>query len=125
MQANRPVPVHARRIAMATLMCATVLAALDTTIANTALPQIATNLRASEAAIVWVANAYQIAMIATLLPFAALGEKIGFKRIFAAGMAIFAIASAICGEAPSFWMLIAGRALEGLGAPRCSAFPWQ
>lgn len=116
MQLDLPVPIQARRIAMATVMCATILSALDTTIANTALPQIAANLRTSEAAIVWVANAYQVAMIATLLPFAALGETIGFKRIFAGGMAIFAIASAICGVAPAFWVLIMGRALEGIGA---------
>ncbi|MGE1004922.1 hypothetical protein [Ralstonia pseudosolanacearum] len=59
-----------RRMCMAALMTAAILAALDTTIANTALPEIAVDLHSSEATIIWVTNAYQIAMIAALLPFA-------------------------------------------------------
>lgn len=101
---------------MGIMMCATILAALDTTIANTALPQIAENLQASEAAIIWIANAYQIALIATVLPFSALSERVGYKNIFAGGLALFAIASAICGEASTLWMLVVGRVLQGIGA---------
>src|SRR6201996_2619077 len=111
-----PIPVHERRISMGILMCATILAALDTTIANTALPQIAVSLRTSEAAIIWVANAYQIALIALVLPFAALAESIGYKRIFAGGLTLFAVASAICGEASTLSMLVVGRSLQGHGA---------
>lgn len=116
-----PVPARERRIAMGALMCATILAALDVTIANTALPQIAADLRSSEASIIWVANAYQIAMIATLLPFASLGECIGYKKVYAAGVTLFAIASAICGESSTLWMLVAGRALQGIGAAAMSS----
>ena len=110
-----PMPALARNLAMVALLCASFLSALDTTIANTALPQIAIDLGASEASIIWVANAYQIATMATLLPFASMGESLGYKRVYVAGVALFAIASAICGEAPTLWMLVAGRALQGIG----------
>ncbi len=105
-----------RRICMAALMTATILAALDTTIANTALPEIAADLRASEATSIWVANAYQIAVIAALLPFAALGESTGYRRVFIGGVALFGLASAICGAASGFAWLVTGRALQGIGS---------
>jgi len=116
-----PVPTNERRLAMAALMCASILASLDTTIANTALPQIAESLRTSEAAVIWVANAYQISMIAMLLPFASLGERVGYKAVFACGVALFALASALCGGASAFWVLILGRALQGIGAAAMSS----
>ena len=59
----------ANRRAMAAIMLAVALATLDTAIANTALPAIATDLHAQPAASVWIINAYQLAMVATLLPF--------------------------------------------------------
>ncbi|CAB3760033.1 MULTISPECIES: MFS transporter [Burkholderia] len=105
-----------RRMCMAALMTAAILAALDTTIANTALPEIAVDLQASDATIIWVTNAYQIAMIATLLPFAALGESMGYRRVFTGGLALFGIASAICGGASTLALLVAGRAMQGVGA---------
>ncbi|MCO8648542.1 MFS transporter, partial [Burkholderia multivorans] len=63
--------------AMAAVLLAVALATLDTAIANTALPAIATDLHASPAASVWIINAYQLAMVATLLPFASLGDIVG------------------------------------------------
>jgi DHA2 family multidrug resistance protein-like MFS transporter len=110
------IPAHTRRMCMTALMSSAILAALDTTIANTALPRIAVDLGASEAAIIWIANAYQIAMIATLLPFAALGESIGYRKVYVAGLVIFAAASALCGAASALSALIAGRVLQGIGA---------
>lgn len=113
---HAPLPPGERRIAMSALMCASILASLDTTIANTALPQIAGSLRASEAAVIWVANAYQIAVVATMLPFASLGENIGYKRVYVGGMLLFALASALCGGASELWLLVMARALQGVGA---------
>lgn len=101
---------------MVALMSAAILAALDTTIANTALPQTARGLRASDATIIWVANAYQIAMIAALLPFAALGESMGYRKVFVGGLVVFSVASVICGAATMLPMLVAGRAAQGIGA---------
>jgi DHA2 family multidrug resistance protein-like MFS transporter len=92
------------------------MAALDTAIANTALPAMAQQLHATPADSVWIVNAYQLAMVATLLPVAALGETIGYKRVYIAGMAIFTVASLACALAWSLPVLIVGRLFQGLGA---------
>jgi DHA2 family multidrug resistance protein-like MFS transporter len=107
---------YQRRMAMLALMSAVILATLDTTISNTALPQMARELRSSEAAIIWIANAYQIAMIAGLLPLASLGESVGYRRVFMAGVLLFTSASFICGMSDSFGWVIIGRGLQGFGA---------
>jgi DHA2 family multidrug resistance protein-like MFS transporter len=92
------------------------MSALDTAIANTALPAMAQQLHASPADSVWIVNAYQLAMVATLLPIAALGETVGYKRVYIAGMAIFTAASLGCALAWSLPMLIVARLFQGLGA---------
>src|ERR1700739_20310 len=84
------------RRAMAAIMLAVALASLDTAIANTALPTIAADLHAAPAASVWIINAYQLAMVATLLPLAALGDIVGHRRIYIAGIAVFTVASLAC-----------------------------
>ena len=66
-------PPGARQWAIVSLAIGVGMASLDTAIANTALPAIANQLQATPAASVWIINAYQLAMVATLLPFAALG----------------------------------------------------
>ncbi|MDE2274761.1 MAG: MFS transporter, partial [Burkholderiales bacterium] len=63
------------RRALAAILLAVALATLDTAIANTALPVIAADLHAAPAASIWIINAYQLAVVATLLPFAALGDR--------------------------------------------------
>jgi DHA2 family multidrug resistance protein-like MFS transporter len=92
------------------------MSALDTAIANTALPDMARQLNASPADSVWIVNAYQLAMVATLLPVAALGETIGYKRVYVAGMALFTAASLGCALAWSLPALIVARLFQGLGA---------
>ena len=74
---------------MAAILLAVALATLDTAIANTALPAIGADLHAAPAASVWIINAYQLAMVATLLPFAALGGIVGHRRIYIGGIALF------------------------------------
>ncbi len=74
---------------MAAIMIAVALATLDTAIANTALPSIAADLHATPAASVWVINAYQLAMVATLLPFATLGGILGHRRVYIGGVTLF------------------------------------
>lgn len=105
-----------RRMAMLALMSAVVLATLDTTISNTALPQMARELRSSDATIIWVANAYQIAMIAGLLPLASLGESVGYRRVHMGGLVLFTLASFVCGISESLGWVVTGRALQGMGA---------
>ncbi|GAB3109260.1 MFS transporter [Cupriavidus yeoncheonensis] len=97
-------------------MIAVALATLDTAIANTALPSIAADLNATPAASVWVINAYQLAMVATLLPFAALGGILGHRRVYIGGVTLFIAASVVCALAWSLPSLAAARVLQGIGA---------
>ncbi len=104
------------RRGMAAIMIAVALATLDTAIANTALPSIAADLRATPAASVWVINAYQLAMVATLLPFATLGGILGHRRVYIGGVTLFIAASVVCALAWSLPSLAAARVLQGIGA---------
>ncbi len=101
---------------MAAIMIAVALATLDTAIANTALPAIAADLRSTPQASVWIINAYQLAMVATLLPFAALSGIVGHRRMYLSGVIVFVISSVICAMAWSLPSLAAARALQGIGA---------
>ena len=101
--------------AMSAVLLAVALATLDTAIANTALPAIAADLHASPAASVWIINAYQLAMVATLLPFASLGDIVGHKRVYVAA-AVFTVASLGCSLASTLPMLTAARIVQGFGA---------
>jgi DHA2 family multidrug resistance protein-like MFS transporter len=109
-------PPARRRWAMVALMTGVSMASLDTAIANTALPELARQLQAGAAASVWIVNIYQLAMVATLLPFAALGERIGYRRVATAGLALFTLASLFCALASNLALLVGARLLQGLGA---------
>jgi MFS transporter, DHA2 family, multidrug resistance protein len=119
--ANGPVaidglPAERRRWAAAAIFAALAMASLDTAIANIALPAIAANLHAGPADVIWVVNVYQIALVATLLPLAALGEVVGHHRIYLAGLLLFTLASLACASAWSLPSLLTARVLQGLGA---------
>jgi DHA2 family multidrug resistance protein-like MFS transporter len=92
------------------------LATLDTAIANTALPTIAADLGVDPGASVWIVNAYQLAVVATLLPIAALGEIVGQRKIYLGGLVLFTVASLVCALAWSLPTLVAARVLQGVGA---------
>jgi DHA2 family multidrug resistance protein-like MFS transporter len=100
---------------LATLL-AVALGSLDTAVANTALPAIAADLRAQPATSIWIVNAYQMAIVATLLPFAALGDLWGPRKVFLGGLAFFTLASLGCALADSLVTLTLARALQGVGA---------
>ncbi len=102
--------------ALAAILLGVALGSLDTAIANTALPTIAAALQASPAASIWVINAYQLAIVATLLPFAALGDRVGPRRVFLGGLAVFTVASLACAGADTLALLAGARALQGIGA---------
>ncbi len=109
-------PPDSRRI-MATLalLAAIVLAVLDGAIANVALPSLAQALRVDAAGSVWVVTAYQLALVMALLPCAALGDGLGHRRVFMAGVLVFTVASALCAVAPALPVLVAARFVQGLG----------
>ena len=119
--ANKPaatdgLPAERRGWAAAAIFTALAMASLDTAIANIALPAIAADLHVGPADVIWVVNVYQIALVATLLPLAALGEIVGHHRIYLAGLLLFTLASLACACAWSLPSLLVARALQGLGA---------
>jgi MFS transporter, DHA2 family, methylenomycin A resistance protein len=89
---------------------------LDVTIVNTALNSIGSSLGGGVAELQWVVSAYTIAFAAFILTAGAIGDRIGAKRIFMAGFAIFTAASVGCALAPDATILIAARGIQGLGA---------
>ena len=101
---------------MVAILLSIALATLDTAIANTALPAIAADLNSSPAASVWVINAYQLAAVATLLPFAALGGVVGHRKVYLGGLMLFVVSSLLCTLAWSLPTLTIARVLQGIGA---------
>lgn len=93
-----------------------VMAVLTGTIANIALPTIARDLDVSPASAIWVVNAYQLSVTMTLLPLAALGEILGFRRVYLVGLVVFTLASVACSLATDLPVLIAARVVQGVGA---------
>jgi MFS transporter, DHA2 family, multidrug resistance protein len=91
------------------------MSTLDLAIANTALPTIAGNLHTNPEASIWIINAYQLALIATALPFATLGDIVGHKRIFLYGLVLFTAASLACACSNSLATLTTARVFQGLG----------
>ena len=89
---------------------------VDSVIANVALPTLAAEFGISSANSVWIVNAYQLALITTLLIFSNMGDIIGYRRIYISGLVLFTAASAGCALSSTFVSLIAWRAAQGIGA---------
>ena len=109
-------PDAARMRAMLVIVLGLTLAVLDSSIVNLALPGIAHELNAGASEAIWVVNAYQMGALVLLLPLAALGDRLGYRRVYLVGMALFVVASVGAMLASSLATLIAARALQGLGA---------
>src|SRR5246127_5583072 len=113
----KPVPSRlAASLTLAAMSLGYGVVQLDVTIVNTALSSIGNSLGGGVAELQWVVNAYTIAFAAFILTAGALGDRIGAKRVFMAGFAIFITASLGCALAPNAAVLIAARAVQGLGA---------
>jgi len=109
-------PAPRRYWAAATVLTGISMSVLDTTIANVALPTIATDLNAQPSQAVWIVNAYNLAVVVLLLPLSALAERIGFRRMFTIGLGLFATAS-LCGAlSTALWQLTLARVVQGVGA---------
>ena len=108
-------PPGARRRAMATLAIAVSMAVLDSAIANIALPTVARDMATTPAATIWVVNVYQFAVTVSLLPFAFLGDIVGYKRVYMAGLVVFTLASLGCALAPTLPLLVLARVVQGFG----------
>lgn len=101
---------------LATVSVGFVVTQLDVTIVNIALPEIGANLHANVAGLQWVVDAYTLAFAVLMLSAGALGDRFGARRLYAAGIVLFALASLACGVASGAPMLVAARALQGIGA---------
>lgn len=106
---------HRRGVAIACILAALTLVVLDAAMANVALPAIAHSLHVSPAESVRVVTAYQAALVMMLLPCAALGESLGYRRVYISGVALFVLGSALCAFAPSLTYLVVARFIQGLG----------
>jgi EmrB/QacA subfamily drug resistance transporter len=91
------------------------MALLDSTVVNVALPTIGRNLGASLAGLQWTVTAYTLTLAALILLGGSLGDRFGRRRVFLVGVVWFALASALCGFAPSIGVLIGARVLQGIG----------
>ena len=109
-------PIPRRYWAILAIALATTMSVLDSAIANVALPTIARDLNASPASSIWIVNAYQIAIVISLLPLASLGEIVGYRRVSQAGLVVFTVASLVCALSPSLPALSLARVLQGFGA---------
>src|SRR5689334_2243883 len=95
---------------------ASFMVALDALVVTTALSTIRADLGASIETLEWIVNAYNLTFAVLLLTGAALGDRFGRRRIFAAGLALFVVASAACALSGSAAALITARAAQGIGA---------
>ncbi|MFC6301105.1 MFS transporter [Pseudomonas sp. CCM 7893] len=109
-------PSHKRLPAVIAISLGIGMATLDTAIVNTALPTLAAGIGTDSASVIWVVNAYQLAIIATVLPFASLSDVLGHRRVYLGGLLLFIVSSLFCGLAGSLVTLTAARVAQGLGA---------
>lgn len=109
-------PLPKRYWAIGGIGLAIAMSVIDSTITNVALPLIGHDLDISSSTIIWVVNAYQLALTIALLPLAALGDKIGYRKIFNYGLLLFIFTSTACFLSDSFWTLIIARTFQGFGA---------
>src|SRR6201991_2365320 len=101
--------------ALVVLCAGMLMVILDQTIVNVALPSIQSDLGFTQSGLAWVVNAYLIAFGGLLLLAGRLGDLLGRKRLFMAGMTVFTLASLACGLAESQGVLIAARFIQGIG----------
>src|SRR3712207_4741020 len=102
-------------LALLVLCMGDLLIVLDVSIVNVALPSIREDLGFSEASLAWVINAYTLTFGGFLLLAGRLGDLFGHRRLFVGGVGLFTGASLVCGLATSSEMLVAARAIQGLG----------
>lgn len=108
-------PAHANLI-LATTILASSLAFIDGSVVNVGLPAIGRSLGGGGTGLSWVVNGFLLPLSALLLIGGAAGDRYGRRLLLIVGVAVFAVASALCAAAPSFELLVAGRVLQGVGA---------
>lgn len=109
-------PLPSRYWAIIAIASGITLSVLDGAIANVALPTIARDLNTTPTYSIWVVNAYQVAMMISLLSFSSIGEIWGYRKVYLTGLIIFTCTSLLCSLSNSIIMLAGARALQGFGA---------
>lgn len=109
-------PQPQRAWALIAVLTALAMSVLDGSMTNVALPSIARDLGTTPAHAIWAVNGYQLAVIISLLPLAALGEIVGYAKLYRVGLVVFIVASLVCALATSFPMLVGARIGQGFGA---------
>jgi len=112
---NDGLPIPQRYGAILAIALGLTVAVLDGAIANVALPTIARELNASPAESIWIVNAYQLAIIISLLSLAFIGDMFGYRRVYQCGLVLFTCTSLFCALSDSLTMLTIARVLQGFG----------
>src|SRR5438874_11695389 len=110
-----------RWVALVVLCTGMLMIVLDATVVNVALPAIQADLGFSQSSLAWVVNAYLIAFGGLLLLAGRLGDLVSRRKVFLVGLAVFTLASLLCGLAPSRGLLVAARFVQGVGGALTSA----
>lgn len=105
-----------RTLSMVAILLCTLMATIDASIVNVALPRLARSLHVGPAETVWVATAFLLAVSCAVPATAALGDQIGRRRLFLIGVPVFTLASLGCALAPSLGLLVTFRVVQGLGS---------
>jgi len=105
-----------RPVALATLCTVLFLTFLDNTVVSVALGSVQTDLHAGVSALQWVVGAYALTFASAMLAFGMIGDEFGRKKVMLAGAGVFCVGSVLAALAPGTGVLIAGRAVMGLGA---------
>lgn len=116
-----PAPSRLDIKALVSLLLGVIVVTLDISLTSTAIPAIAAGLGTSPAKTIWIINIYYLAVIAALLPLAALGEIFGHRRIFLSGLTVFGMGCMASGFSDSLPALMASRGLLGMGSAAVSA----
>ncbi|MFB7356331.1 MFS transporter [Streptomyces gardneri] len=112
-----PAPTHPRRWTALALICAAqFMLILDVTVVNVALPTLSADLDLGRTALTWVVTAYTLCFGGLMLLGGRLADALGARRVLLAGLALFTMASLVCGLAPNAPVLLAGRVAQGVGA---------
>lgn len=110
------IPMPRRAFAFAAVLLAAGSAAMDGVAVSVALPTLTDEFAIAPSTSAWVVNVYQLAVVASLLPVAALGDIIGHRRIYLMGLLVFAVMAGLSALTPSFELLIVARAIQGVSA---------
>ena len=109
-------PIPKRYWAILAIAMGITVSVLDGTIANVALPSIAEDLQATPAMSIWIVNAYQLAIVVSLLSLSSLGDILGYRRVYIGGLLIFSVTSLACALSNSLLTLTVARVFQGFGA---------